>query len=287
MGILLLSASLYAEAMPAAGTPEVFDSLTVEATAIDVDLYGNIYLLDGERGVLTILDPAGKFVGTMGGAGWENSQFDRPAGLWARNGIDVFVADYGNHRIQRFDRSLSYVSTLFTREDDTPEKRFGYPTDVTLSRLGDLFVCDGENQRLIQVNRDGDVVRSIGDFSAGKGRLTAPCRVDIGAQDRLYVLDGRRIVVFDIFGNYVREVGLPDDPLLLWADDDGLLVADKGTLYVFDRDERPVVTIPIQVLCSGRNLKAIAAGSGRMFLLAGESLIVRSDPRRTGDNKNE
>ena len=120
----------------------------VEGTSLDVDVNGNIFVVDSRSSTLTLFDREMHKVVTAGGPGWENGRFDQPAGLWARNGLDVLVADYGNHRIQRFDRTLSFVSSLSTRDADNPSDRFGYPSDVTLSRLGELFLCDTENSRI-------------------------------------------------------------------------------------------------------------------------------------------
>ena len=100
--------------------------------------------------------------------------------------------------------------------------------DVGVSRLGDLFVCDGENQRLIRIGRDGTTIRSMGDYTAGKGRLVAPTRVDVGAHDRVYVVDGGRVVVLDLFGNYQHDLPLGAAPVAFWADDEGVLAADGG-----------------------------------------------------------
>src|SRR5437867_9667221 len=127
--------------------PQLSAQVTRSASGerIDIDIYGNIYILSADRNTLKVLSKDRTLKREIGGSGWENDQFDRPTGVWARNGIDVFVADYGNHRIQRFDRNLNYVSTLYTRDNPNPEERFGYPTDVAVSRLGDLFICDTEN----------------------------------------------------------------------------------------------------------------------------------------------
>ena len=143
---------------------------TTSRGQLDVDIYGNIYILNTDRNTLKLFAKDRSLKREVGGSGWENDQFDRPSGLWARNGIDVFVADYGNHRIQRFDRHLSYVSTLYARENPDPDERFGYPTDVAVSRLGDLFICDSENSRIVKVNRFTQVERTFGGFSAGNYR---------------------------------------------------------------------------------------------------------------------
>jgi DNA-binding beta-propeller fold protein YncE len=264
---------------PARSAAPGLDSISVTASAVDVDISGNVYLLDSERGMLSILGPSGAPIASMGGMGWENTKFDNPRGLWARNGIDVFVADYGNHRVQRFDRRLNYISTLFTRDNDVPEERFGYPTDVGVSRLGDLFVCDGENQRLIRIGRDGTTIRSMGDYTAGKGRLVAPTRVDVGAHDRVYVVDGKRVVVLDLFGNYLHDLPLGAAPVAFWADDEGVLAADGRRLYAFDAEERPGGVVDLEPWLGGRPVLAVAAGRGNLYLLVHGVLLIRPDPR--------
>jgi hypothetical protein len=255
------------------------DTLEIRGTSLDVDLYGNLYVLDQDRATLTILDGAGIRIATMGGVGWENDQFDKPDGLWARNGIDVFVADYGNHRIQRFDRTLHYISTLFTRDHDATEERFGYPMDVAVSRHGDLFVCDGENQRVLKFGIAGTVVQSIGGLVGGKGRLIAPTRIAIGQQDNLYVLDGRRVVLFDAFGNYLMDLapGLFKAPSALWADEQGVLVADDGKVIAFDPDHRPAGSL--QISPDVEKPRAIASWRGTLYITFEKCIIKTKDPR--------
>ena len=186
--------------------------LSVRGDRFDVDIYGVIYVLDSQSSLLRVFDAAGKLGREVGGQGWNNEQFDQPQGIWARNGLNIFVADYGNHRIQRYDRTISYVATLYSRDEDNPAIRFGYPTDVSVSRQGDLFLCDGENVRILKVNQADQVDRSFGGPGAGKGALSAPTMVEVGPGDFVYVLDEERIVVFDSFGNYVREIGAESHP---------------------------------------------------------------------------
>lgn len=210
-------------------------------TSFDVDLYGRIVLADARENTVTLLSPSGTVEVTVGGSGWGNEQFDSPAGVWTRNGIDVFVADYHNHRIQRFDRNLNFVSSLTTRESGNPDVRFGFPTDVALSRLGELYVCDSENSRVLKFNRLNYVERSIGGIAAGKGRLRSPTNVEIGPGDKLYVLDGKNIQVYDGFGNYLRTIGegmFAEKPVIA-ADSRGLVVLDGSGILFFDEEDRP------------------------------------------------
>ena len=252
-------------------------------TRLDVDINGNIYVLDANRNLLTLSNGDFTLHKEVGGAGWENDQFDKPSGLWARNGIDVFIADYGNHRVQRFDRGLNYISTFSTRESAIPDERFGYPRDVAVSRLGDLFICDGENARIVKVNRFSKVERSFGGFDAGAGRLLRPSELEVGPKDRVYVLDMARVMVFDNFGNFVHELlpGLFRAPQTLFADNNGIVILDADTLYCFDGNERPtrIITLESLGVAQGVNIHSFVCSRDEMFLLTSIGLQRIPDPR--------
>lgn len=257
---------------------------TISGTAVSVDIHGNIFVLDNESSTLRMYSPDHTLLHEVGGQGWENDQFDRPAGLWARNGIDVFVADHGNHRVQRFDRNLVHVSSLFTRENSNPDERFGYPSDVALSRFGDLYVCDTENSRIVKVNRLNGASLPFGGFGAGQGRLLQPMRVQVGPNDNVYVLDPPRVVVFDNFGNYVQELspGAFREPTALFADETGAAVLDSTEIYFFDADNRPgpVVRLESLLVPEGLHVRSFALNNGVLYLLSDSGLFTAPDPRR-------
>ncbi len=275
--LCLLSTGLCADA--------ISQSHPVEGTRLDVDISGNVYSVDASKNVLRLYGRNYALLHEVGGPGWGDGQFDHPAGLWARNGIDVFVADYGNHRIERFDRQLNFVASFSTRDSDDPDVRFGYPTDVALSRLGDLFLCDGENSRIVKVNGFSTVERTFGGFGAGKGRLNAPRMVDVGPGDNVYVLDGSRVVIFDNFGNFIRE--LPGElfrkPEYLYADQSGVLVLDDSTLYCFDGQDRPQAAVTTRELLGDRTgaVRSFAASGDSLYVLTDSGLSVVRDPRMT------
>jgi hypothetical protein len=244
--------------------------LRATGTSFDVDLYGRVILADSRRNTVSLLSADGTVEVTAGGSGWGSVQFDSPAGVWMRNGIDIFVADNYNHRIQRFDRNLNFVSSLATRESDNPDERFGFPTDVALSRLGELYVCDTENARILKFNRLNRVERSIGDLAAGKGRLRNPTRVEIGPGDKLYVLDAAKVIVFDGFGNYLQTVGeeLFGEHPALTADSRGLVVVGDSTIFFFDEEDRPSGAV------QGDGLREGEAGTARDIVVAGEDVYL-------------
>jgi DNA-binding beta-propeller fold protein YncE len=277
LGLMLVSGSLNAQGV----------TVAVAGTDIDVDLYGTVYVLDAPSSTLRLLNTHLQSTAVTGGPGWENGRFDQPSAVWARNGLDIFVADYGNHRIQRFDRQLAFVSSLSTRDGDSPDQRFGYPTDVALSRLGELFICDGENQRVVKVNGQSQVVKAFGGFDAGRGKLEKPTRLAIGPSDYVYVLDGSRILVFDSFGNFLRELyeNIWKHPSAIFADETRVLVADQGALYCFDHQERPAGKVSFSGFAPTvkGEVRSIGAQDGKLYLLDEAGLTVADDPCTPGD----
>jgi hypothetical protein len=256
----------------------------IHGTALSVDIYGNLFVLDSESSILRMYSRDRVLLHEVGGQGWENDQFDRPMGIWARNGLDVYVADYGNHRIQRYDRNLTFISSLYTRDNPNPDQRFGYPSDVSLSRTGDLFICDTDNSRIVKVNLLNGVFLPFGGFGAGQGRLLHPWRAQVGPKDNVYVLDAPRVVVFDNFGNYVQDLapGIFSNPTALFADEQGVAVLDSSTVYFFDQDNRPGPAVQVEPIVAPEpvHIRSIAASNGVLYLLAESGLYTVADPRK-------
>ncbi len=164
------------------------------------DNSGNLYVVDSGNDRVIKFSAQGDSLACVSGSGFGDTQFESPDGI-AVTGTDVYVADYGNHRIQRFNRNLDYMATLYTRDDPNDDKRFGYPKGVAVSSQGDLFVLDGENIRIMKVNAFNVIQQNFGSLDAGAERLISPAQITIDANDVLYVLDDGVIKMFDIYGN--------------------------------------------------------------------------------------
>ena len=258
----------------------------LKGTALDVDVAGHLLVLDKERGTLTMYDASLKTVAIAGGPGWEGGSFDQPAGLWAKNGLDIFVADYGNHRIQRFDRTLSYVSSLSTRSADDNATSFGYPTDVTVSRFGALYICDTENNRIVRVDAANTVEGTFGGFGGGAGKLDHPVQVAMGPGDQVYVLDPPRVLVYDLFGNFLSQLGdgLVQSPTRIAGDEHGIVVADGTELVFFNALQKPVLHVPVAEVTglAKTEILSLCMGGGKLYVLTPGMLHILPDPRGAG-----
>lgn len=167
---------------------------------------GFVYIIDAERNLVVLIKDNEANSISVGGYGWTSTTFDQPSGL-ATDGLNLYVSDYGNHRLQRFDRNLNFISSFATRDTSFVEARFGYPLGVALSRLGDLFVLDGENLRVVKFEENVRFRRSFGDIDDQRARLRQPIKILVGPNDHVYVLESDRLLEFDYFGNYLRSIG--------------------------------------------------------------------------------
>ena len=200
---------------------------------------GFLYVADTGNNRIQKLSASGAFVTEMGGFGWEKEQFDGPVALSARNGLDVFVADHNNGRIERYDKDLHYLGSLGASEEWAEHLRFGFPLGADISSQGELFCLDGENRRVLKLDVLGTPQIAFGDFDAGEGRLVEPQRVLVPGDGRVYVsdTDDKRVAVFDVHGNYLFSFGtrILNRPMGMARHGSFLLVADaeKRKVLIF------------------------------------------------------
>jgi DNA-binding beta-propeller fold protein YncE len=249
-----------------------------QATRLAVSPQGWIYVIDAERNAVFLLNDSDSAVAAVGGYGWTATTFDRPTGL-ATDGLNVYVSDYNNHRIQRFDRFLNFVSSFSTHDTDVVAARFGYPLGIALSRLGDMFVLDGDNSRVVKFVRSAVFERSFGGIDDQRGKVELPIKILVGSNDHVYVLEQRRLLEYDYFGNYMRTIGLGvlSDARGFDVGESRIVVAAKDTLYWFsDRGDLFRVT-PTETLFASMPLSPledVALVRDRLYLLTAKRLFV-------------
>jgi hypothetical protein len=248
------------------------------ATHIFATKQGTVYVIDADQNKIFLFADITQTPKSIGGFGWSSGSFDKPTGI-ATDGINVYVSDYGNHRIQRFDRNLNYISSFSTRDtSDQASMRFGYPLDVALSELGDLFILDGENLRVLKFNSQKFFERSFGDINAGIGKLQNPIRLVV-TTSRIFVGEQSRIVVFDYFGNYLGSIGDGTVSSLsgFTLSENDFVIASNDTLFWFSQDGIFQKSIPLSHIITGEpidRIQDIAFFRSRLYILSPRKLHV-------------
>ncbi len=209
-------------------------------TGIAIDLLGNIFITDTGNDRVVKCDKEGRFLVETGGFGWEAGEFNRPTYVATDNGLNVYVVDAQNKRIQRFDHNLNFVSTIEIKEEGG-FSGFGLPEGIAITFSGEILVSDIEGDFLIKLNSFFEYERNFGGFENIGGGLRDPVGVSVSQNGEVYVADSQndRVAVFDAFGNFIKSFGekiLENPKGVIIGQDQLIYVANTGknSLVIFD-----------------------------------------------------
>ena len=175
------------------------------ATSFYINSAGSIFVTDKITNELFKLDSLGNVEKDAGGYGWNEGNFDDPSDVFATT-LNIYVCDKNNHRVERFDKFLNYISNLYTHDNDNRGERFGYPLCCATSQQGDLFILDSENKRIVKFDLFGNYLSNFGGYDAGNFKLNNPSKFAISSDNNIYVIDGENIVIFDQYGNGLSKI---------------------------------------------------------------------------------
>ncbi len=230
-----------------------------------------IFLTSTETNEIIKIDINGKVLKKIGGFGWSDGQFDSPSGI-VSTAIDIYISDYNNHRIQRFDQNLNFISTLNKSE----QLNFEFPVSISLSTKGDLYILDARNKRILKINAFNRLERTFGNFESGQANLKNPKKLRNDNLQRLWVLDDREIKIFDQFGNYLSTKSFLD----LLDSEIVDFYPDKSSLFILTKNRIYELTNELKELNLKLNsnfeldLKAIEIRQGRIYLLTSEGIFI-------------
>jgi peptidylamidoglycolate lyase len=166
-----------------------FDQPTDVAVAAD----GTIYVADGYGNSRVVVFSAdGSYEREWGVFGTGPAQFDTPHSIAIDLEGRVLVADRGNARVQRFDRTGQYL-------DEWKSAALGRPWALTVGKDGSVFVVDGGDQnpvppdrsQVLRLGPDGAVLESWSSFGNKDGQLYWGHAIAVSAADEVFVGDVR------------------------------------------------------------------------------------------------
>ena len=142
---------------------------------------------------MLVLDDRGKLVRKFGLRGNADGCFEDPCGTAFDNNNHLYVAEYGNHRVQKF------VSLLQFGGCGSGDGQLQNPNGIT-THNGRVYVADRNNHRISVFQYNGQFC-----ISFGSDQLGGSYNVAVNVNNQLLVADsGRhRIVTFTLDGHYV------------------------------------------------------------------------------------
>lgn len=230
-----------------------------------------IILISNETNEVIKINLDGEIQKIIGGFGWSESQFDYPSSITS-TAIEIYVADFNNHRIQRFDHNLNFISSLSSSDNI----KFEYPISITLSSKGDLYILDSKNKKVLKINSFKKLERVFGNYESGNVILAEPKLIKLDSSQRIYVLDKDQILVFDEFGSFIKKIPIPEKLKNEIVDfqvyQNSIYFLTERNLYEF-KNELTQIFIDNEIIGNSK-LKKFEIRLNKIYLLTDRGILI-------------
>jgi YD repeat-containing protein len=167
-------------------------------------------------------------------AGSGESQLSHPADAAVDSSGNIWMADKGNNRIEKFDSEGKFVSKFGV--EGTGDGQFKGPSALALDPKGNIWVVDHGNHRVEEFSPEGKFLFKFGSYGSSKGQLNGPEGIAISAKGSIWVSDTSRVQRFNEEGKAIEVLatkgsgtGQIAEPAALDADSSGRVwIADWG-----------------------------------------------------------
>ncbi|MCK4236765.1 MAG: NHL repeat-containing protein, partial [Candidatus Krumholzibacteria bacterium] len=176
-----------------------------EPLGLAVDARGFVYVADAMTGKVFRYSTDG-----------ESVEFEKPflsPSLYpidvAVYGSFVYVLDYSENRVLRYDHNGAYLDILLSFDE------FGkmHPSSLTAGEGGRIATTDIENHTLTIWTPLLDIELTLGGYGWSEGRMDRPMKAAILPDDRIVVVESgnRRVQLFSPAGSFEKVLSLPEE----------------------------------------------------------------------------
>ncbi len=263
-------ATLVATQVPETSSPPIISapvqflwSATGDSTAfatpsdVDLDSLGNLYVVDTLNHRIVILDGNGNLAGVWGSLGADEGQFnfawkenltadeadEVAAGVAIDSADNVYVADVGNARIQKFDSSGGFLMQWNTVSTDAG---ISQPYDLVVDGEGNVYTIDLEFF-VTKYDKTGNFITRWGGEGRGDGVFVSPGFLAMDSSSNLYVADSQSssIQKFDSNGQFIAKFPVPvkEGGDARFSTPYGIALDAGGNIYVTDYLSNRIVVL--------------------------------------------
>jgi sugar lactone lactonase YvrE len=152
-------------------------------------------------------------VKVWGSSGTGPGQFQAPGGIAIDPAGNVYVADPGNNRVQKFDRNGTFLSRI-GGVGSPPAQQLVGPSGVTVDRGGTVYVADTGNNRVQAFDMNLTFLSQMGIGGLGGvnlGQMFGPQGIAVDGAGRVHIADtgNNRTQTFAANGTPLSFLGAP------------------------------------------------------------------------------
>lgn len=233
---------------------------------IAVDPDGNIYVADAWNHRVQKFDAHGKHLLSFGIYGEGKGELNEPYDVLIDGEGRVIVVERYNHRLHLFKADGTPVGSIGNRGSVLEERlayihetplelfplpAFELPTSIAQDRLGNFYIADSGNHRVLKFDAEWNPVLTVGEKGKGCGQFLYPVSICTGPNDILYVADlnNNRVQAFTPHGQCLFAIDEGPDgvefktPSLISVDPSGKLYVGltfDSVIAVFETPTAPM-----------------------------------------------
>jgi|FLOH01.1.fsa_nt_gi serine/threonine protein kinase, bacterial len=249
---------------------------------IAVDKQGNIFIAMRDDNIISRVDTQGNmthFAGTgesgYGGDGGKatEAKLKLPASLTFDKKGNLYIADRNNHRIRKVDTHGTITTVAgngiagFSGDGGkATEAMLNLPSGIVIDDNDNMYISDRSNDRIRIVNGKGIISTIAGNGTEGdrgdsgpalKAQLSRPFGLALDKKGNLYIADRGNNRVRKVSPQGIITTVAGDSSFFFMGDNGpayrasiagptGVVVDDKGTLYIADRNNNRVRAVDTQ-----------------------------------------
>jgi DNA-binding beta-propeller fold protein YncE len=268
--LFLFAVELAAQNLELISAQKLFD----DAVSFSINQSNSIYVADRFRNEIYSADSSFNIMESYGGNGSDVLSFDSPSDIFATE-LNVFVTDRNNNRIQVFDKKLNFIFTFDPKISNADFDEVLYPAGCIVSSSGDFFMLDNENNRILKFDSKGKFLLQFGNYESGDFQLTSPIKILTDGIKYVFVIETKRIIVFDLFGNGLIQIPTELETVSASLSDNFLVLNSDSEIHIFKASslKNPVTRVNLFNVFSTDDIRQAALIKNKLIVLTKESLM--------------